>query len=120
MIHLLIVDDHPDIRNLLADRLTKLGYSVSTAANGMEAILVTSQTLPSLILMDVNMPELDGLEATMRIRANAESSAIPVIALTAYSLPEDQQRAIAAGCDGFLTKPINFDELIQTIERLLG
>ncbi|QDS95758.1 Polar-differentiation response regulator DivK [Roseimaritima multifibrata] len=120
MTTILLVDDHDDIREMMTIKLQRQGYTVVTAKNGLEAVLATAQAAPSLILMDINMPELDGLEATMQIRAADAENRIPVIALTAYALPDDEARAIAAGCDGFQAKPVQFDELFDQISRLLG
>jgi CheY-like chemotaxis protein len=120
MTTILIVDDHDDIREMMTLQLQKHGYAVVTASNGLEAVLATAQSAPSLILMDVNMPELDGLEATMQIRAADVGKRIPVIALTAYALPDDESRALAAGCDAFHPKPIDFKTLFRQINDLLG
>ncbi|PAY17569.1 response regulator [Rhodopirellula sp. SM50] len=116
---ILIVDDQEDIREMMTLKLQKHGYAVVTATNGLEAILATAQSDPSLILMDVNMPELDGLEATMQIRAADSVNRIPVIALTAYALPGDESRAIAAGCDAFHPKPVDFEKLFRQISDLI-
>ncbi|SMP72461.1 Response regulator receiver domain-containing protein [Neorhodopirellula lusitana] len=117
---ILLVDDHDDIRDMMKRRLQMHGYNVVTAVNGLEAVLATAQAAPSLILMDINMPELDGIEATMQIRAADPEQRIPVIALTAYALPGDQERATAAGCDGFHPKPVDFDILFAQIHELIG
>ncbi|TWU15569.1 response regulator [Allorhodopirellula heiligendammensis] len=120
MTTILIVDDHDDIRDMMTRQLQKRGYTVVTASNGLEAVLQTAQTAPSLILMDINMPELDGIEATMQIRAADAEMRIPVIALTAYALPGDEARATAAGCDAFHPKPVEMDKLITQITTLIG
>ncbi len=120
MTTILLVDDHDDIREMMTKQLQKRGYAVVTASNGLEAVLATAQSAPSLILMDVNMPELDGIEATMQIRAADVDNRIPVIALTAHALPDDEARAIAAGCDAFHSKPIDFDKLFSQVSDLLG
>jgi CheY-like chemotaxis protein len=117
---ILLVDDNDDIRELITLRLQKHGYTVVTAANGVEAVLTTAQADPALILMDINMPELDGYEATMQIRAADPAKRIPVIALTAYALPGDQERAIAAGCDAFHPKPIDVPTLLDQISQLIA
>ncbi|WP_168567080.1 response regulator [Crateriforma spongiae] len=117
---ILIVEDHDDIRDMIARRMEKHGFSVVTAGNGVEGVLAAAQSAPALILMDINMPELDGIEATMQIRAAAPNQQTPVIALTAYALPGDAARAKAAGCDDFHPKPVDFDRLFQQIEHLIG
>ena len=120
MTTILLVDDHDDIRDMMTRQLQKHGYAVVTASNGLEAVIATAQTLPALILMDINMPELDGIEATMQIRAANVENRIPVIALTAYALPGDEIRAKAAGCDAFHAKPVDFERLLEQISALLG
>lgn len=120
MTTILLVDDHDDIRDMIAKHLGNQGYAVTTASNGLEAVLAVAQARPALILMDVNMPELDGFEATMKIRAADVHNRIPVIALTAYALPGDQARAMAAGCDAFHGKPVDFPKLFEQIHELLG
>jgi len=120
MTTILVVDDHDDIRDLMARHLEKRGFAVSLARNGLEAVLAAANSLPSLILMDINMPELDGLEATLQIRQSESENRIPVIALTAYALADDQARAIAAGCDAFHPKPIDFDKLFEQINDLIA
>ncbi|TWU58262.1 response regulator [Rubripirellula reticaptiva] len=120
MTTILIVDDHEDIREMMTLKLQQRGFAVVTAVNGLEAVLATAQSVPSLILMDINMPELDGLEATMQIRAADAEKRIPVIALTAYALPDDETRAIAAGCDALHPKPVDFEKLFRQINDLIG
>ena len=120
MATILLVDDHADLRDMMTRQLQNHGYAVTTACNGNEAVSLASQSAPSLILMDVNMPELDGFEATLQIRASEGATRIPVIALTAYALPGDEARAIAAGCDAFHAKPVDFDKLIRQITDLIG
>lgn len=117
---ILLVDDHDDIRDMMTRHLQKHGYTVVTATNGVEAVLATAQAAPALILMDINMPELDGYEATMQIREADREKRIPVIALTAYALPGDEARAMAAGCDGFHTKPIDVEKLLEQISELIS
>lgn len=117
---ILLVDDHDDIREMMTLQLQKQGYSVAAASNGLEAVLAAAQSAPALILMDINMPELDGLEATMQIRAADPDKRIPVIALTAYALPGDEERSIAAGCDAFHAKPVDFEKLFAQINQLIG
>ncbi len=119
MTTILLVDDHDDIRDMLTRQLQKRGFAVVSAKNGLEAVLQASQCAPALILMDINMPELDGIEATLQIRAADPEYRIPVIALTAYALPGDEARAKAAGCEGFHPKPVDFDKLFEQIHSLL-
>lgn len=119
MATILLVDDNDDLRDMMTRQLQKQGYTVETAANGLEAIAAVSRSIPSLILMDVNMPELDGFEATMQIRAAHAGNHVPVIALTAYALPSDEARARAVGCDAFHAKPVDFDKLFRQICELI-
>jgi len=117
---ILLVDDHDDIRDMMTRQLQSRGFSVVAATNGLEAVVAVAQSAPALILMDINMPELDGIEATMQIRAAEPDNRIPVIALTAYSLPGDQARALTAGCDAFHSKPVDFDKLCDQIGEMIG
>jgi len=119
MTTILLVEDHDDIRAMMTLQLQKRGFAVVSAINGLEAVLQTAQSAPALILMDINMPELDGIEATVKIRAADAKQRIPVIALTAYALPGDEARALAAGCDDFHSKPVDFDRLFDQISRLI-
>ncbi|WDQ19058.1 response regulator [Rhodopirellula sp. P2] len=120
MTTILLVEDNNDIRDLVSRKLRGQGFAVATANNGLEAVLACAQTAPALILMDINMPELDGIEATIQIRAADPDQRIPVIALTAYALPDDEERAKAAGCDAFHPKPVDFNKLFDQITSLLG
>ncbi len=120
MTTILLVEDNDDIRDMITCHLQKRGFAVVTANNGLEAVLQTAQCAPSLILMDINMPELDGFEATMQIRAADPEYQIPVIALTAYALPGDEARAKTAGCNAFHPKPVDFDRLFAQINELIG
>lgn len=120
MATILLADDHADLRDMMTRQLQKHGYTVETATNGLEAVASVSRSVPSLILMDVNMPELDGFEATLQIRSTHAGRRIPVIALTAYALPSDEARARAAGCDAFHSKPVDFDKLFCQIRELVG
>ena len=117
---ILIVDDNDDIRELLTLQLEKRGCTVVVARNGTEGVLAAANVCPSVILMDVNMPDLDGFEATAQIRGNVSLSRTSVILLTAYALPGDCARALAAGCDDFHSKPIHFPTLFDQIDRLIA
>ena len=118
---ILYVEDNEDNVFMLRMRLEISGtYDVVVAPDGAEGVALAVSARPDLILMDLNLPVLDGWEATRRIKADARSAAIPVIALTAHAMAGDREKAIHAGCDDFDTKPIDFDRLLEKIERLLA
>ena len=116
---LLIVEDDEDSRDFLSRLLKKQGYDVLIAIQGQEAIDMATQHQPSLILMDLALPVLNGLEATLVLKASERTSHIPIIALTAHSLSTDREKAMSAGCDDYDTKPIDFDRLLVKIMWLL-
>ncbi len=117
---LLLVEDNELNRDMLSRRLQRKGYEVATAVDGAEGVALATRLLPDLILMDMELPVLDGWEATTQIKSAAETSAIPVIALTAHAMPADRDRALAAGCDDYDSKPIELPRLLQKIEALLA
>lgn len=116
---ILIVDDVVDNLALISLDLQQQGYRVVTASDGEKAMRVASMTKPDIILMDIAMPGVDGLEATRKLRADEMLRRIPVIALTAYDTGGFRRAAADAGFDGYLTKPINFDRLHELIQSLL-
>jgi two-component system, cell cycle response regulator DivK len=116
---ILVVEDNEENRDALARRLVRRGYAVITANDGHAGLAMANAERPDLILMDMNMPELDGWEATRQIKANQELRDVPVLALTAYALTGDKERAVAAGCVDYHTKPIDFPKLLNQIEELL-
>lgn len=113
---ILIVEDNPDNRMLIVDLLTVKGYRPIQAMDGEEAIALARQERPALILMDLSLPRLDGWEATRRLKADAELKDIPVIALTAHVMTGDEAKALDAGCDGYIAKPINVWSFVQEME----
>lgn len=117
---ILAVDDSPDNLAVISLNLQQQGYRVVTAGNGEDAISVARQTLPNLILMDINLPELDGLAATRRIREHEPLHDVPVVAITAFGTEGFQRAAYDAGVSGYLTKPLDFDRMNQLIARLLS
>jgi CheY-like chemotaxis protein len=119
MAKILLVEDNELNRDMLSRRLIRRGYEVVMATDGAEAITGAARERPNLILMDMSLPVVDGWEATRRLKADAALRAIPVIALTAHAMSGDRERAMAAGCDEFDTKPIEFDRLLAKIEQLL-
>ena len=117
---ILVVDDSADNLAMISLDLQQQNYRVVTASNGEDAIKIASQTLPNLILMDINLPELDGLAATRRIRDLETLREVPVVAVTAFGTEGFQRAAYDAGVDGYLTKPIDMDRMHQLIARLLS
>ncbi len=116
----LIVEDNVDNYELVRFLLERAGYQVLSAANGLEGIDAAKREQPDLVLMDLSMPEMDGWKATAQMKAEETTRHIPVLALTAHTLPGDRKRAIDAGCDGYISKPINvasFDKLVATLLR---
>ncbi|KAF0208324.1 MAG: response regulator [Actinomycetota bacterium] len=117
---ILLVEDNPQNRYLVTFLLEKSGYVVVVAEDGEEAVAAVAEHVPDIILMDVQLPKLDGYEATRRIKADERFAGIPLIALTAHSMKGDRGKAMAAGCDDYITKPVDADQLISRIEELLG
>ncbi len=105
---------------MLSRRLTRSGYQLLLAVNGEEAVQIAEQQHPDLILMDMSLPVLSGWEATKRLKANAATSSIPVIALTAHAMAKDREEALACGCDDYDTKPVELPRLLQKIKDLLS
>ena len=116
---ILIVEDVEYNRDLLVQLLEE-EYEILTAADGASGIELAARHRPDLILMDLSLPGIDGWEATRRLKARPETAAIPVIALTAHAMHGDEDRARACGCDDYLTKPIDEDQLFARLARLLG
>jgi CheY-like chemotaxis protein len=116
---ILIVEDHEMNRDMLSRRLQRRGYEVEIAVDGFGGLEMARSQLPDLILMDLSLPELDGWEVTRRLKAESATRHIPVIALTAHAMLSDRDRAFAAGCDEFDTKPIEFQRLLSKIEGLI-
>ena len=117
---ILLVEDQEDIRLSLATRLKNRGYDVIVAADGAEGVVQALREIPDLILMDLELPEIDGWEATRRLKTQTTTQHIPIIALTAHAQPGDRQKALAAGCDEHDIKPIEFPRLLSKIKRLVG
>jgi CheY-like chemotaxis protein len=120
MTTLLLVEDDDMNRDMLARRLQREGYDIITAADGARAILTARQALPDLILMDMGLPLVSGWQAVQRLKAIRETRAIPIIALTAYAMPEDRVKSLAVGCDEFQAKPVDFERLCTLIKQLLA
>lgn len=117
---LLIVDDEPQNIELLNRRLTRRGFTIMSANSALEGIAKAEADQPDAILMDIKMPGIDGFEATRRLKANPATASIPVIALTAFAMQEDRDTAAAAGANDFETKPVDMDQLVSKIHKLIS
>ena len=104
---ILVVEDHPKNRKLVCDLLGFEGHQVLQAEDAEQAQSLLADTLPDLILMDLDLPGMDGLSLTRLLKADARTRAIPIVALTAFAMPGDERLALGAGCDGYLTKPLD-------------
>ena len=116
---ILIVEDNEENRDSLSRRLQRRGFAVIIAEDGKAGVAMARSEKPDLILMDMNMPELDGWEATRQLKAAAETKDLPVIALTAHAMSGDRDRALEVGCADYHTKPVEFPKLLAQIETLL-
>jgi CheY-like chemotaxis protein len=119
MAKILLVEDNELNRDMLSRRLARQGYEVLLAYDGAHGVEMTQSERPDLVLMDMSLPVLDGWEATRRIKADPQTQSIPIIALTAHAMAADEERARAAGCDDYDTKPIELTRLLGKMERLL-
>ena len=115
---ILYVEDNDDNVYMLKNRLTRAGFTVVIAKNGMQGIAMANSEQPDLILMDLTLPDIDGEEATRRIKADPATKHIPILALTANAMSADRESAIAAGCDDFDTKPVDMPRLLEKIAAL--
>ena len=120
MSKILLVEDNEMNRDMLSRRLLKKGYHVSIAVDGAEAIAMARSHLPDVILMDMGLPVLNGWDATRQLKFMPETKNIGIIALSAHALSDDREKALAAGCDDFDTKPIDFPRLLGKIESMLA
>jgi two-component system cell cycle response regulator DivK len=117
---ILIVEDDPHNRELLVTLLERHGYSVITAADGQEGVNRARLESPDLIIMDMQLPVVDGYEAVRRIRSDPATSKTPILAVTAYARPQDAAKTLAAGCNGYISKPIKTRELPAKVNALLS
>ena len=120
MTKILLVEDNEENRDMLSRRLTRRGYEVVIATDGGQAVAMAQSEVPDLILMDMDLPVLNGWEATRQLKAAPATQAIPIIALTAHAMVGDREKALEAGCDDYDSKPIEFPRLLEKIEALLG
>jgi two-component system, cell cycle response regulator DivK len=119
MTKILLVEDNEMNRDMLSRRLTRNGFEIVMAVNGQEGLDLALSENPDLILLDMSLPVVDGWEAARRLKADAGTAKIPVIALTAHAMVQDKEKALAAGCDDFDTKPVELPRLLEKINTLL-
>ena len=117
---ILLVEDNEMNRDMLSRRLVRKGYEVLVAVDGAEGVQMSRTESPELILMDMNLPVIDGWEATRRIKQDSSTAHIPVIALTAHAMSGEKERVFSAGCDEYETKPVDFPRLLAKMNELLG
>ena len=117
---ILVVEDNADNRVLITDVLTAMNYEVLVAGDGEEGVEKAQAEVPDLILMDLSLPKMDGWTASRAIKANATLAHIPIIALTAHAMVGDREKALGAGCDDYISKPIDLRELSSKLAHLLG
>jgi CheY-like chemotaxis protein len=119
MVKILLVEDNEMNRDMLSRRLARHGYDVVVAQDGARGVVMVLEEHPDLVLMDMSLPVLDGWEATRRLKSDPATKSVPVIALTAHAMAEDRDKALAAGCDDYDTKPIELPRLLEKITVLL-
>jgi len=116
---ILIVDDNQDSRELVVKILKSRGYQTAEAVDGEEALKKAEEERPDLILMDISIPKIDGYEVTKRLKSREEFRDVPIVALTAHAMKGDREKALEAGCEGYISKPINIRELPNQIKDFL-
>jgi len=119
MKQILVVEDQEDNRQILRDLLSNAGYEMTEAVDGQEALAEVAKQRPDLIIMDIQLPVMDGYEATRRIRTSPDLKSVPIIAVTSYALAGDESKALAAGCDAYVTKPFSPRQLLAKIREYL-
>ncbi len=117
---ILVVEDNRDNMTLIVDVLQSLDYEVLQATDGEKGIALAHQAMPDLILMDLSLPRIDGWTATRQLKADENMAHIPIIALTAHAMMGDRERALQAGCDDYISKPIDLQELVAKLRQFLG
>jgi two-component system cell cycle response regulator DivK len=120
MARLLLVEDTEEIWDFLSRRLARRGHEVALAHDGEAGVARARETRPEVILLDMNLPVMDGWSAARELKADPSTSAIPIIALTAHALAGDREKALAAGCDDYHPKPVDFSKLLSQIDAALG
>ena len=117
---ILVVEDNEANRDMLVRRLERRGFEVLVSLDGLQALEMAPAVRPDLVIMDMSLPKLDGYEATRRLKAEMATAAIPIVGLSAHAMVGDRERALAAGCDEYETKPVEFERLLGKIEAALG
>ena len=120
MARILLVEDNEMNRDMLSRRLARRGFEVLIAENGQSGVDLTVSERPDLVLMDMSLPVMDGWEATRRLKADPNTSRIPIIALSAHAMASDRELALEAGCDDYDSKPVDLTRLVRKIEQLLA
>ncbi|GIK38409.1 MAG: response regulator [Chloroflexota bacterium] len=119
MTRILLVEDNEMIRDMLSERLERKGFQVYRAVDGAQGVALAKAGSPDLILLDMSLPVVDGWQAARQLKASADTQAIPIIALTAHTIAGDREKTLAAGCDDYSTKPVDFPQLLTKIQALL-
>ncbi|NJN96573.1 MAG: response regulator [Anaerolineales bacterium] len=119
MTRILLVEDNEMIRDMLSERLERKGFQVCRAVSGFQAVEMARSERPDLILLDMSLPVMDGWQAARQIKDNDDTQGIPIIALTAHAIMGDREKTLAAGCDDYSTKPVDFPQLLLKIQALL-
>ena len=117
---ILIIEDTEDNRRILRDLLTHAGYDLIEADDGAKGVAMAAEHRPDLILMDIQLPTIDGYEATRQIKANPDLRHIPIVAVTSYALSGDEAKTMAAGCDGYIAKPMRYKDFLATVDAQLA
>ncbi len=117
---ILCVEDDPVSLKLMHDVLQSHGYDVAEATTGEQGVVRAGELKPDLIIMDIRLPGIDGLEATRRLKSYQSTAGIPILAVTAHAMPDDEARILEAGCEAYLAKPLHFAEFVSTVKSLLG
>ncbi len=120
MVKILLVEDNEMNRDMLSRRLVRKKFEVVIAVDGVEGVEMSISEAPNIIIMDMSLPELDGWEATRRIKANPQTKSIPVIAMTAHAMTGDREKCLQAGCDDYDTKPVELSRLLEKIKNLIS
>ncbi|MDI1445763.1 response regulator [Polyangium sp. 6x1] len=120
MTDIVLVEDNEMNREMLSRRLARRGFSVRIAVDGGSGLRMVEEALPDLILMDMTLPDIDGLEVTRKLKADERTRGVPILVLTARAMPEDRERAFAAGADDYDVKPVDIDRLLEKMRALLA